>query len=158
VAKSGNESIDTAPAGVKVFALWNHALEDARSLARDVLTMRSEEGPPRIVFARLVGSKESMPSELLGQLRDDGITVVTVANRCHKASDDDPALKKAVLARLREEARLVALEQSTPPAADEQAAKAVEQALSTLSKPTASGHREFLDDFYGPSEADDGCR
>ena len=157
MARLASQRTDPERVGLRVFALWNHAFEDARSLARDVLTMRGE-GRPRVVFARLVGSRETIPSELLRFMRDGGITVVPVANRFREAADEDRELKKAVLARLCEEACLAALEQA-PPRVDEEAATAVDQAYKKLSKPTAGQRRELLDEFYGTDdEADDGIR
>ena len=158
MARFANQSIDPARVEVKVLALWNHALEEARSLARPIMTMRAEVRP-RVVFARLVGSRETLPSAELRSLRDGGITVVPVANHFREARDEDPALKRAVLARLREEARLVALEQqTTAPKVDEDAAKAVDQAYKKLPKATSGQRRELLDEFYGTDEADDGVR
>ena len=158
MARFASQSIDPARVEVKVLALWNHAFEEARSLARSILTMRADTRP-RVVFARLVGSQETLPSADLRFLRDGGITVVPVANRFREARDEDPALKKAVLARLREEARLAALErQTTPPKVDEEAAKAVDQAYKKLPKATPSQRQELLGEFYGTDEADDGVR
>lgn len=158
MARFANLNVDPERADVKVFALWNHGFEEARSLARNILSMRTE-GRPRVVFAQLVSSPERLSSALLRQLRDAFITVVPVSNRFREARDEDPTLKKAVLARLREEARLAALEQeTTAPTVDEEAAKAVDQAYKKLPKATSGQRREFLDEFYGTDEADDGVR
>jgi hypothetical protein len=158
MARFANQNRDPSRADVMVLGLWNHGLEEARSRAREVLVKRAEYRP-RVVFAQLVGSPEKLPSAMLRQLRDALITVVLVPNRFREARDEDPALKKAVLARLREEARLVALEQeTTAPAIDEEAAKAVDQAYKKLSRPRSAQSREFLDEFCGTDEADDGVR
>lgn len=158
MARFANQNADPARADVKVFALWNHDIEEARSLARNILSKRAESRA-RVVFAQLVSSREKLPSPLLRQLRDASITVVLVSNRLREARDEDPALKKAVMVRLREEARLVALEQSaTPPLVDEGAAKAVDQAYKNLHKSDSAQRREFLDEFYGTDESDDGVR
>lgn len=158
MARFANQNVDPARADVRVLALWNHGFEEARSIARNILAMRTEYRP-RVVFAQLVSSQEKLPSAMLRQLRDAFITVVPVSNRFREARDEDPALKKAVLARLREEARLAALEQETAaPAVDVEAAKAVDQAYKKLPKANSAQRREFLDEFYGTDEADDGVR
>ena len=157
MARFARHSTDPEWVDLKVFALWHHEFEEARSLAREILARRAEHRP-RVIFAQLVNGQR-VPSGQLRLLRDAGITVVPVSGRQRSARDDDPALRRAVLARLRDEASLVALEQeTTPPKVDEAAAKSVDEAYKKLPKATSAQRREFLDEFHGTDEADDGVR
>jgi hypothetical protein len=137
--------------GVKIFALWRHGLEEARTLALEYLR-GGPEPQQHVVLARLVNDKP-LALEEVAALLQEGIRLVPLSSRYRDA--DDSALQKAVMARLKTADRLLRLAQDIrPPEVDAAAARAVKEAYAKLPRVTPLQRQEFLDEYYAADQSD----
>ncbi|MES2349269.1 MAG: hypothetical protein V4641_17035 [Pseudomonadota bacterium] len=147
-----------AKARIKIYALWRHQLMDARKLAIEYMKGGGEARMDRVVFAQLINATRLSSAEQRA-LGKDGISVVPVAACYAEAADNDGQLREAVLEGLADEKRLLKLLQDTPAQSPAQPVTApVDNAYKKAPKVASAQRREFLDEFYGAGEEDDGVR
>lgn len=139
---------------LRIVPLWRHL--DVNSAI--TVAEQAQSAYSKVVLAQLV-SEAPLSDEMLDDLHDRHISVVPVPSRLAEAGADDDELRLVVERLLDEETRMLALEDATePPQVDEAAALAIEKALKELKPMTQAQRQEFLDEFRGRENTDDGVR
>ena len=149
--------MSTHASNLRVFALWQYdSLQDAIARFHDEFGWTKPSRP--VAFARLADG-DLVPDDVRRDLRRQGIQVVPVSARFAHCGEGAVELLETVDKRLHHRIRLQSREVATQaPAIDEQAARAVSRAYAGQPSSSSVQHQEFLKDFYGSEDEDDGIR